>query len=464
VSGIRLTFWGAAGEVTGSMHLLEAAGGRFLLDAGLFQGRRAEAARKNAELPFDPRRIDAIILSHAHIDHAGRLPLLVRHGFHGPIYATPASRDLCAIMLPDSAHIQMKDAEYLARRGKTLGVESQPLYNLADAIAVQDLIVGQPYRRINHLRKHLAFEFTDAGHILGSASVNIRITEDGGHRLVFSGDIGRKNLPILRDPEPIPPCDVLITESTYGDRIHDERVDMMDALARIIEEELHDGGRVIVPAFSVGRTQSVVMFLGKLMREGRLPELPIHVDSPMSREATKIMSRHPELFDADTRALIASGHSPFFFDGVHYVADVEESKALNQERSGVIVSASGMCEAGRVLHHLAQSIGRKQDCVLMVGYQAQGTLGRKLLDGHRTVNIFGEAYDVNCKVRSMSGLSAHADWRELMANARPVADKCRQAFVVHGEDEAAEAYATRLREAGFREVVVPSKGDRHEIR
>jgi metallo-beta-lactamase family protein len=282
-------------------------------------------------------------------------------------------------------------------------------------------------------------------------------------RIVFTGDHGRKNLPILRDPAPLPECDVLITESTYGDRIHEQRVDMMAELARIVAEEMHDGGRVIVPAFAVGRTQSVVLFLGQLIREGVLPKLPIWVDSPMSREATRIMRKHPDLFDQETQALLASGHDPFFFDGVTYVSDVEESKALNQERSGVIVSASGMCESGRVLHHLSQSLGRKEDCVLLVGYQGHGTLGRRLLDGEKTVNVFGEPHTVRCKVRTMPGFSAHADWRELLAAARPLAGRCKQAFVVHGEDEPAEAYAGRLRNAGFRSVVVPSKHDRVEL-
>ncbi|MBL8752188.1 MAG: MBL fold metallo-hydrolase, partial [Planctomycetes bacterium] len=300
-----------------------------------------------------------------------------------------------------------------------------------------------------------------AGHILGSAIVVMDV--DAGNkqrRIVFTGDHGRKNLPILRDPEPIPECDVLITESTYGDRMHEPRVDMMAELARIVAEEMHDGGRVVVPAFAVGRTQSVVLFLGQLMREGTLPQLPIFVDSPMSREATRIMRKHPDLFDQETRALLASGHDPFFFDGVTYVADVEESKALNQVRRGVIVSASGMCESGRVLHHLSNTVGRREDCVLLVGYQAHGTLGRRLLDGERSVNIFGEPHTVNCKVRTMPGFSAHADWRELLAAARPLAGRCKQAFVVHGEDEPAEAYAGRLRNAGFRSVVVPSKHDR----
>lgn len=458
---LELQFLGAARHVTGSKHLLRVGDNNVLLDCGLVQGPRRMADAANRKLPIAGGDVDAVVLSHAHIDHCGALPRLVKDGFAGPIWCTDATADMLGMMLRDSAHIQSQDARHLRKRGH----DFEPLYDQEDVERTLRLVRGVPYYRSTEVTKELRVEFLDAGHILGAAIVVLDAHVDRKkRRIVFTGDHGRKHLPILRDPDPIPACDVLITESTYGDRLHAQRVDMMDALARIIDEELQDGGRVIVPAFSVGRTQSVVLFLGQLMRDGRLPELPIFVDSPMSREATKIMSRHPELFDAETRALIASGHSPFFFDGVRYVADVEESKSLNQQRSGVIVAASGMCEAGRVLHHLAQSIGRKQDCVLMVGYQAQGTMGRRLLDGVDKVNIFGEAYDVRCKVRSVSGLSAHADWRELMDASGHLADSCRQAFVVHGEDEAAEAYATRLRDAGFRDVAVPSKGDRHEIR
>src|SRR5512141_2278206 len=283
---LRLTFYGAAGQVTGSMHLLEAAGARILLDAGLFQGRRAEARALNANLPIDPRRIDAVILSHAHIDHAGRLPLLVSHGFHGPIYATAATRDLCAIMLADAAHIQEKDAEFLARRGRA-GPESEPLYTMADAVAVQDLIVGVPYRRVQHLRKHLAFEFTDAGHILGSASVDIRLTEGAGHRLVFSGDIGRAGLPIIRDPDPPSgPIDTLIIESTYGNRSHDSIAGAEEKLGELVRRVAGRGGKLLIPSFAVGRTQELVYSLHQLFHAGKIPGLPIYVDSPLAVDAT----------------------------------------------------------------------------------------------------------------------------------------------------------------------------------
>jgi metallo-beta-lactamase family protein len=458
---LALQFLGAARHVTGTKHLLHVGDERVLLDCGLVQGPRRIANEANRRLPIAGRDVDAVVLSHAHIDHCGALPRLVKDGFSGPIWCTEATADLVQLMLMDSAHIQQQDAKHLRKRGHHV----EPIYDDQDVERTLKLVRGVPYHSRFEVNKQLHCEFLDAGHILGAAIVVLDADADKKQRrIVFTGDHGRKDLPILRDPDRIPECDVLITESTYGDREHERRVDMMAELARIVSEEMQDGGRVIVPAFAVGRTQSVVMFLGQLMREGKLPPMPIFVDSPMSREATKIMNRHPEVYDEETQALIASGHSPFFFEDVRYVADVEESKSLNAQRSGVIVSASGMCEAGRVLHHLAQSIGKREDCVLMVGYQAQGTLGRKLLDGEKHVNIFGEGYDVKCRVRAILGLSAHADWRELLAASEHLAVRCKQVFVVHGEDGPGEAYAERLRGAGFRDVQVPSKGERFEIR
>lgn len=459
-STLALQFLGAARHVTGTKHLLEVGDDKVLLDCGLVQGPRKVADEQNRKLPIAGRDVDALVLSHAHIDHCGALPRLVKDGFAGPIWCTEATKDMLRMMLMDSAHIQAQDARHLHKRGH----RAEPLYDSDDVERTLRLVRGVPYHRQFEVTPQLRVEFLDAGHILGSAIVVMDV-EAGTkkRRIVFTGDHGRKNLPILRDPERIPECDVLITESTYGDRIHEARVDMMAELARIVAEELHDGGRVIVPAFAVGRTQSVVLFLGQLMREGHLPKLPIWVDSPMSREATRIMGRHPDLFDAETQALLKAGHNPLFFDGVTYVSDVEESKALNQQRSGIILSASGMCESGRVLHHLSQTVGRREDCVLLVGYQAQGTLGRRLLDGEKTVNIYGEPHDVRCKVRTMPGFSAHADWRELMSSTRHLVGRCQQVFVVHGEDDPAEAFAGRLRNAGFPSVQVPSKYDRVEI-
>ncbi len=457
---VSLQFLGAARHVTGTKHLLTVGDRQLLLDCGLVQGPRRVADAANRNLPLDGRKLDVLVLSHAHIDHCGAIPRLVKQGFDGPIWCTDATADMLRMMLLDAAHIQSQDARHLRKRGHVV----EPLYDEDDVQTTLKLVKSVPYYRTFEPLPGVKCEFLEAGHILGAAIVVLDVDhEHRTRRIVFTGDHGRKNLPILRDPDPLPECDVLITESTYGDRQHETRVDMQAELARIVAEEMHDGGRIVIPAFAVGRTQSVVLFLGELMRDGTLPRIPIHVDSPMSKEATRIMGKHADLFDKETRAILQKGGHPLFFEGVHYVSDVEESKALNQERSGVIISASGMCEAGRVLHHLKETVGRREDCVLMVGYQAEGTLGRKLLDGEKTVNILGEPYDVRCKVRSMPGMSAHADWRELMAAERPLAMRCKQVFVVHGESEAAEALAGRLRQVGFRNVAVPSKGERFEV-
>ncbi len=460
---IRLTFWGAAGQVTGSMHLLEAAGGRWLLDGGLFQGHRAESHALNARLPFDPRRIDGIVLSHAHIDHAGRLPLLVRHGFHGPIHATPATRDLCAVMLPDSAHIQEKDHEFLVKRGKAVP-ESEPLYTTADAVAVQDVLIGVPYKRITHLRKHLAIEFLDAGHILGSASVDLRITEGGNHRLVFSGDIGRNNLPIIRDPEPPSgPIDTLIIESTYADRDHESVKGAEERLAEAVRRTAARGGKVLIPAFALGRVQELIYSLNLLALGRVIPEIPIFVDSPLAVDATTVFRMHPEVFDQRER-LVASRTKLFDFPLVKYIRDVAESKALNElPGPAVIVAASGMAESGRILHHLAHGIGDHRNLILFVGFQAEGTLGRRLQGGEEMVRIFGQEYQRRAEVESIGGYSAHADRGELRRWVRRLGGQVRRAFVVHGEPPALEAMAGILRDEGVRDVRVPKHGESVEL-
>ncbi len=458
---IRITFHGAAGQVTGSMHLVEAAGARILLDSGLFQGHRAKARRLNAELPFDARRIDMAVLSHAHIDHTGRLPLLVREGFHSPIYATPATRDLCAVMLPDSAHVQEKDAEFLARRGQPGG---EPLYNVADAIAVQDLMVGVPYRRPLHLRKHLTVEFTDAGHILGSATVDLRLNEDPPHRLVYSGDVGRRGLPIIRDPQPPSgPIDTLIIESTYADRDHESVPDAEERLGAVVRETAARGGKVLVPAFALGRAQEVVYGLHQLWRAGKIPEIPIFLDSPLGVDVTTVFRMHPEIFDRSER-LVESGAALFDFPLVHYVREVAESKALNGRHGpAVIISASGMAESGRILHHLAHGIGDHRNTVLFVGYQAEGTLGRRLQDGAETAKIFGEELARRAEIVTIGGYSAHADRRELRDWVRRLGGPIRRAFVVHGETPALKAMADLLREEGVPEVHVPDLGETVEL-
>jgi len=446
------------------MHLLEAAGSRVLLDAGLFQGRRAEAAKKNAELPFDPRRIDSVVLSHAHIDHAGRLPLLVRHGFHGPIYATPATRDLSAVMLADAAHIQQKDAEFLARHGRRKGAESDPLYSLADAVAVQDLMVGLPYRRIHHLRKHLAFEFTEAGHILGSASVDLRLTEGGGQRLVFSGDIGRKGLPIIRDPDPpVGPIDTLIIEGTYGDRDHESVAGAESHLAEVVRRVAARGGKVIVPAFAVGRTQELVYSLHQLVRAGSVPAIPIYVDSPLAVDTTTVFRLHPEVFDRRER-LLERNVQIFDFELLRYVRDVEESNRLNVVPGpAIIIAASGMAESGRILHHLTHHIGDHRNCVLFVGFQAEHTLGRRIQEGQTPVQILGQPVERRAEIETIGGYSAHADRNELRAWVKALGGPVRRAFVVHGEPGPAQAMASILQQEGVADVTVPRLGESFEL-
>ena len=463
MSGVRLTFWGAAGQVTGSMHLLEAAGARILLDAGLFQGRRAETHALNAQLPFDARRVDAVVLSHAHIDHSGRLPLLVKEGFHGPVYSTPATRDLSAVMLADAGHIQEKDHEFLLRRGKALP-ESEPLYSLRDAIAVQDLMVGVPYRRVFYLRKHLALEFHDAGHILGSASVDLRVTEGGNQRLVFSGDIGRSGLPIVRDPEPPSgPIDNLIVEATYADRAHESFAASEKHLAECVRRTAARGGKLLIPAFAVGRVQELVYSLHQLYRAGEIPEIPIVVDSPLAVDITTVFRLHPEVFDRREK-MIEITNELFDFPLLRYVREVSESKAItSQNGPAVIIAASGMVESGRILHHLAAGIGDHRNLVLFVGFQAEHTLGRRIQGGQKVVKILGQDYESRAEVETISGYSAHADRSELRAWVRRLGGPIRRAFVVHGEPEGLEAMALILRDEGVQDVRIPAHGESFDL-
>lgn len=459
----RLTFHGAAGQVTGSMYLLEAAGARVLLDAGLFQGKRSAAAALNRQLPIDPRRLDAIIVSHAHTDHTGRLPLLVAEGFHGPIYATPATRDLMAVMLPDSAHIQESDVARLVKRGR-VPADTQPLYRMADALAVQDLVIGVPYRRPLNVRKHLALEFHEAGHILGSASVDLRLTEGGSHRLVFSGDIGRPGLPIIRDPQPpAGPVDTLIIESTYANRVHDPIRDAEAALGDIVTRTAARGGKVLIPSFAVGRTQELVYALHALHRRGAIPTLPIYIDSPLAIDATAVFRLHPEIFDRREELV---GRDVPLFDSplVHYVRDAAASKALNAlVGPAVIIAASGMVESGRIVHHLGAHGGDARNTILFVGYQAEHTQGRRIQDGADTIMVYGEERPRRADVVTLDGYSAHADRQELQQWLRSMGGPIRRAFCVHGEPTALQAMADLLRAEGVRDVIVPEHGDSFEL-
>ncbi len=457
---MKITIWGAARGVTGSRHLLELGRHKLLLECGLFQGHRAESERRNREFPFNPAQLDAVVLSHAHIDHSGNLPLLVREGFRGPVFCTDATKDLCNVMLRDSAHIHEKDVEFLnKRRAKRGEPPKEPLYEAADAERAIALF--------NSVGYHAPFTvgpwevvFLDAGHILGSAMIRCLWHEDGTTwTLFFTGDLGRPNLPIIRDPEPMGEADVLVAESTYGARLHSSPEDIRTNLAEVVNRVVKRAGKVIIPAFSVGRSQEVVYTLSELVREDRVPQVPIYVDSPLTVNATEVFRRHRECFDDETWEVIRSGDAPFGMGLITYIEDVEESKRLNQcEHPCVIISASGMCEAGRILHHLRNHIEDARNAVLIVGYMADGTLGRRLAEGAHEVRIFGEPHHRGAEVVVLDSFSAHADRNELLTAVAGMPRHPQLTLLVHGEPEQSFPLADALREGGHEWVEVPELG------
>ena len=463
---MKLTFWGAAGAVTGSMHLVEAAGRRLLLDCGLNQGRRKEADQKNRHLPFPGSSIEAVILSHAHIDHSGNLPTLVKSGFAGPIYTTPATIDLCNWMLRDTAHIQEKDAEFLNKRlekRKSSGLENgvvEPLYGTEDAERTLPLFRPVDYYTRCDLAPGLSYQCYDAGHILGSSFVVLEdATGDRSVRLTFSGDIGRPNLPIIRDPDRPGPTEYLILESTYGGRLHKATSHVIDKLASVVSRTAARGGRIIVPAFAVGRTQQLVLLLHQLVNEKRIPNIPLFVDSPLAINVTAVHRAHPECFDEETREYLLHGQDPFGFQRLQYVREAAESKKLNDLHGPfVVISASGMCEQGRILHHLRNNIEDPRNTVLITGFQAQDTLGRKLVEKWPEVRIFGEPMRVRAEIASLDELSGHADQSELVAWIEPLVPSLRRVFLVHGEPQQAAALAHLLHGKLGLEVTVPTPG------
>ena len=459
---MRIQFFGAVRTTTGSMHLLEVNGSRILLDCGLFQGRRKEAFIRNRNLPFHPGSIHACVLSHAHIDHSGNLPTLVKNGFRGQIFATPATSDLCDIMLEDSAHIQVNDVRYVNKKRRRQNKKLfEPLYTLEDAERALGRFRAVPYGESAELVPGVKLMFHDAGHLLGSAFTALDITENGStHRLLYTGDIGRSDMPILRDPAPVRDIDLLITESTYGNRLHPARQDVKAKLADLCKQIKRDGGKLIIPAFSVGRTQQVVYILNELCSEGIIEPIPVYVDSPLSTKATDVYEAHPECYDAEAATFLHSGDEPFAFRKLTYITDVEQSKKLNRARGPmIIISSSGMCTAGRILHHLGNNLEDRHSAVLIVGFQAQHTLGRRLVEGVSPVRIFGEEVSVRAKVHSISALSAHADKDEMLLYLRDMAPGVERAFVVHGEEEASEAFGSSLRELGMGDVLVPEQGE-----
>lgn len=447
---MELTFVGAAREVTGSCHLLHVGERTVALDCGLFQGRRSDAYEKNLALPVPIDALDAVVLSHAHIDHSGRLPLLAAHGFSKTIWATAATRDLAAIMLADAAHIQEKDAEFLERRQR---VAIPPLYTMRDAARVAELMVGVPYRKTFDVVPGVRATFVDAGHILGSASVILDCTEGATtRRLVFSGDIGRKGLPIIRDPEPPNGAEIMVMESTYGNRDHGAIDASREVLARIVTETSRRGGRVLVPAFAVGRTQELVYDLHALVRTGKIPAIPIIIDSPLAIDTTAVFQMHPEIFD-DGEDMVRTVEELFRFPLVRYTRDVEESKALNRASGPmIIIAASGMAESGRILHHLAHGAGDPRNTILIVGYQAEHTLGRRIVERRDTIKVFGEEIPLRAHVEVLDGYSAHADRTELLDwldAVRAGSPQLEHVYLVHGEPDAQEAFASTLDAKGY---------------
>ena len=456
---MHVTFAGAAREVTGSCHLLTVGEHTVALDCGLFQGRRGETREKNTTLPLDPERLSAVVLSHAHIDHAGRLPLLTRRGYTGTVFATPATRDLCSVMLLDSAHIQEKDADFLRRHGRE---PVEPLYTTEDVPPLMRRMVSIPYDRAFDVVPGVRATFVDAGHILGSASVVLECTEAGvTRRLVFSGDIGRWGLPIIRDPRPPHGADVVIMESTYGDRDHPAAEDMRERLGAVVRETAAKGGRVLIPAFAVGRTQEIVYDLHALVRAKRIPAIPIYIDSPLATEATTVFGMHPDIFDK-SEDLVTAVQDLFRFDLVHYTRDVAESKALNSQRGPmVIISPSGMAEVGRILHHLKNGASDPRNTILIVGFQAEHTLGRRIVERRAMLHILGDEVPLRARVEILNGYSAHGDRTELVRwlDAVRGGGAAPPVWLVHGEAPAQEALSARLAERGYRPMI-PAPGDR----
>ena len=462
---LRLAFQGAARTVTGSRHLLSWGGRSWLYDCGLYQGRRDEADAINRTFRFDPESLDAVVVSHAHIDHIGNLPTLVAQGFRGPIHMTAPTADLARIMLADSARLMERDIEHVNRHRKSRP-ERRPLYAMRDVETTFERFQMYGYGQTFTPFKGVNATWHDAGHILGSAMTTFEFSHNGrSFRLLMGGDLGRPGRAILRDPEIPRGADALVLESTYGDRLHDDDAHTEMMLVDVLKRTFARGGRVVVPAFAVGRTQELVAVLHRLFGLGAIPDVPVFVDSPMAREATAVFQRHPECFDDDTRRLFREEHgAPLGFERLRYISTVDESRSLNDQNGPcIIISASGMCEGGRVAHHLQHSLGNPHHTVLFVGYQAEGTLGRKLRDGAKNVNVFGEPTDVRAEIAALDGFSAHADQAEILAWVKQLSPLPRTIFLVHGETDAMETLAGLLRERTGATVHVPEKGQEFEL-
>lgn len=443
-----ITSHGAAENVTGSRHLLEVNGRKLLLDCGMFQGKRLESYRRNSRLSFDAAAIDAVVLSHAHIDHSGVLPMLVKGGFQGRIYATPATRDLCAVMLLDSAHIQKKDAEWLSQKNREF---MPPIYDDADVAETLKRFVSMPYEDGFDPIPGVGVTFHDAGHVLGSVMVELDYSENGRPRkFVFSGDIGRKDMPILNDPWAPTDADVVMMESTYGDRDHSP-VDTRDAeLAAIVQATCDRGGKIIVPSFALERAQEFVYALKKLELKGLIPEIPVYVDSPLTVRITDIFRVHMEVFDTEIRSMIAANGDPFHLERIQYISRVEDSMRLNNLKGpAIIISASGMCETGRILHHLRNNIEEPRNTILIIGFQAEHTLGRRIVERDPFVRIFGVKRPLLAEVKVMNSFSAHAGRSDLIAFGKRFKGRAEKILLVHGEERPLASLQSALQAEGL---------------
>ena len=449
------------------MFLLEVNDRRILLECGMFQGRRGESIERNRNFPFDPARLDAVILSHAHIDHTGNLPNLVRQGFEGSIYCTFATRDLASIMLQDSAHIQKYDAQYVSKKRKKKGLPPvEPLYNDVDAEMAMRQFVAVGYDRPLLVVDGVTVTFVDAGHILGSAQVVLDIREGGRkYRYLFSGDVGRGDHEILRDPQPVENVDFLQIESTYGNRLHEPKEGAMEEVLQIVKRTLDISGKVIIPAFSVGRTQAIVYTLNQLTLDGKLPRIPIYVDSPLSVNATEIFRLHPECFNESIYEFLREKANPFGMENLTYIRQVEKSMELNElKTSAIIISSSGMCEGGRIRHHLKNNIGDPKNLILFIGFCAEHTLGAQILSGREEVNIFGDPYKLRAKVARIDSFSGHADKAELSRYVQNLTGDIKKIFVCHGEEASSLAFGETLRELKPKaEVCVPVLLQKEEV-
>lgn len=469
---MKITFCGAAKTVTGSCFLVETKTCKFLVDCGLFQGHSKEDELNREDFPFNPAEIDFVLLTHAHIDHSGRIPKLYVDGFKGSVIATKATVELCSIMLPDCGYIQETENEWLNRKRLRAGKPLvQPLYTSEDAAECMKLFKGVAYDKIEKPAQGVSVRFRDAGHMLGSAIIEVWVDEDGREtKFVFTGDLGSKGMPILRDPETVEDADYLIIESTYGSRVHEHKEDRAERFIDIVTETVKNGGNVVIPSFAVGRTQEIIYELNRERTKfeekiTELMDIPVYVDSPLAISATEIFRNNLDCYDEEAREYIQNGDNPLDFPGLYFTRTADESRALNEKKENmIIISASGMCEAGRIKHHLKHNLWRAECTVLFVGYQAEGTLGRRLVDGAKRVKIFGEEISVNARVEMIDGFSGHADKNGLIEWLKGMKKKPKSVFVVHGEEKVAQEFSSLIEKELGISAVVPSRGDSFAVK